>query len=488
MDYRSLEALAEQHSAWRLLRAAHAPLIVSFLHRTFIAPIIRTLPQPELATRLEDALFHLRRELGDHAFPRVAQAYLDDWASDDRAWLRKYYPPEGDEPHFDITPATEKAIVWLDSLTRRQFVGTQSRLVTVFELLRQLIESTETDASVRISELERRRVAIDAEIARIRGGELPLIEEADAKERFLHAVQMAKGLLSDFREVEQNFRDLDRGVREQIATWDREKGALLDEIFGERDAIVDSDEGKSFRAFWDFLMSPTRQEELSSLLERAFALAPVRLLEPDRRLLRIHFDWLEAGEVTQRTVARLSEQLRRFIDDKAFLENRRIMQILRGIEAGALRRRDRLPDGVFMELDEPAPRISLVMERPLFAPPAKPVLDGRIADSDGEIVPADALINHVYVDKDRLKSRIRQSLQTRSQISLPELVGDAPLEQGLAELVAYLGIAADDPASIIDDRQHQTLEWTDHEGRRRQATLPLVIFGRAGYGPGERPE
>lgn len=331
MDYRSLEALAQQHPAWRLLRADHAPLIASFLHRTFIAPNIRTLPQPELATRLDDALFHLRRELGDHVFPRSAQAYLDDWASDDRAWLRKHYPPEGDEPHFDITPATEKAIVWLDSLTRRQFVGTQSRLVTVFELLRQLIESTETDAAVRISELERRRAAIDAEIGRIRG-ELPLIEEADAKERFLHAAQMAKGLLSDFREVEQNFRDLDRGVREQIATWDREKGALLDEIFGERDAIVDSDEGKSFRAFWDFLMSPTRQEELSSLLERAFALAPVRLLEPDRRLLRIHFDWLEAGEVTQRTVARLSEQLRRFIDGKAFLENRRIMQILRGIE------------------------------------------------------------------------------------------------------------------------------------------------------------
>lgn len=486
MDYRSLEALAQHHPAWRLLRADHAPLVVSFLHRTFIAPNIRTLPQPELAIRLDDALFHLRQELGDRAFPRSAQAYLDDWASDDHAWLRKYYPPEGDDPHFDITPATEKAIVWLESLTRRQFVGTQSRLVTVFELLRQLIESTETDASVRIAELERRRGAIDAEIARIQGGELPVIEEADAKERFLHAAQMAKALLSDFRQVEQNFRDLDRGVRERIATWDREKGALLDAIFGERDAIVDSDEGKSFRAFWDFLMSPTRQEELSSLLERAFALAPIQSLQPDRRLARIHFDWLEAGEVTQRTVARLSEQLRRFIDDKAFLENRRIMQILRDIEAGALGCRDRLPDGTFMELDEPGPTINLVMERPLFTPPVKPALDGRIEEGGEEIVPADALIDHVYVDKESLKSRIRQALQRRAQVSLPELVADAPLSQGLAELVAYLGIAADDPACIIDDRRRETLEWIDDEGRRRQATLPVVIFGRTASGPAER--
>ena len=65
----------------------------------------------------------------------------------------------------------------------------------------------------------------------------------------VHPAGMAKALLSDFRQVEQNFRDLDRGVREQIATFDGEKGALLDTIFGEHDVIVESDEGKSFRAF-----------------------------------------------------------------------------------------------------------------------------------------------------------------------------------------------------------------------------------------------
>jgi Protein of unknown function (DUF3375) len=217
MDYRSLAALSQQHPAWRLLRADHAPLIASFLHRVFVAPNVRTLPQPDLATRLEDTLFQLLREHGDHLFPRTAQAYLDDWASDHHAYLRQYYPPEGDEPHFDITPATEKAIVWLESLTRRQFIGTNSRLVAVFELLRQLIESMETDATVRIAELERRRAAIDGQIARIRGGELPVLDDVDAKERFQHAMGTAKGLLSDFREVEQNFRDLDHTQQHQSA-------------------------------------------------------------------------------------------------------------------------------------------------------------------------------------------------------------------------------------------------------------------------------
>ncbi len=74
---------------------------------------------------------------------------------------------------------------------------------------------------------------------------------------------------TDFREVEHNFRILDRRVRERIALWEGAKGALLAEIMGERDAIADSDQGKSFRAFWDFLMSQSRQEELSRLAGRS---------------------------------------------------------------------------------------------------------------------------------------------------------------------------------------------------------------------------
>ena len=36
-----------------------------------------------------------------------------------------------------MTPATEKALVWLASLQERQPVATESRLMTVFDLLRQ---------------------------------------------------------------------------------------------------------------------------------------------------------------------------------------------------------------------------------------------------------------------------------------------------------------------------------------------------------------
>src|SRR5260370_11286043 len=299
-------------------------------------------------------------------FPREATHYLDSWASDEHAWLRKYSPPNSDEVHFDITPAPERAIDWVVDLGQRRFVGTESRLMAIFDLLNQLVQGTEMDPWARISELERRKQEIDQEIAHIRDGALYVLDATRIKERFQHIATTARGLLSDFREVEQNFRDLDRAIRERIATWDGGKGWLLDEIFGERDSIADSGQGKTFRAFWDFLISPSRQNELTELLSRVFELAPVQELKPDRRLLRIHYDWVQAGEVTQRTVARLSAQLRRYLDDKAWQDNPRIMKLGRDIGQCPLSLPEPAPAGPGTELDQPPPDLSFVVEPPFF--------------------------------------------------------------------------------------------------------------------------
>lgn len=375
LDFASLDSLRAHHPAWRLLRSDHAPLVVSFLHRVFVVPNVRVMAAADLVEALEDELYGLRQQLGEAAFPKPALDYLNDWAAPDKGWLRKFYRTGTDEAQFDLMPATEKAIAWLAGLSERQFVGTESRLLTLFELLKQMSEGSEADPAKRVADLRRKRDAIDREMAQVMAGDLPLLDDTGLKDRFQQFIQGARELLSDFREVEHNFRLLDRRVRERIALWEGGKGALLEQIMGERDAIGDSDQGKSFRAFWDFLLSSQRQEELSALLDRVLALPAVAELGPDPRTRRVHYDWLEAGEHTQRTVAQLSQQLRRFLDDRAWLENRRIMDILHGIESKALALRDQPPGGVLMEMAEPRAEIGLTLERPLFTPAERPVLE-----------------------------------------------------------------------------------------------------------------
>jgi hypothetical protein len=482
LDYATLDLLRQNHPAWRLLRSDNAPLVASFLHRIFIVPNTREIAQSDLAEALEDELFGLRERLGRDAFPKPALDYLNDWAANERGWLRKFYRHGSDEPQFDLMPATEKAIAWLGTLAERTFIGTESRLLMLFDLLRQMSEGSETDPQIHIAELQRRRDEIDADIRRAMAGDIPLLDEAGLKDRFQQFIAMARELLTDFREVEHNFRGLDRRVRERIALWEGGKSALLEQIMGERDIIADSDQGKSFRAFWDFLMSGRRQEELTALLERVLALPPVAELTPDTRIRRIHYDWLEAGEHAQRTVALLSQQLRRFLDDQAWLENRRIMDILHGIETKALAVRHAPPAGPFMDIADTAAAVELPMERPLYTLPLKSVIANvELAMGDAD-VDAAALFSQVVIDKTVLLRHVRHSLQQRTQISLRELCEMRPLEQGLAELIAYLQLAGDEFRTVVDEQAEDIIVWPDRstgDGEYvKQARLPRVIFVR----------
>ncbi|WP_137917556.1 DUF3375 domain-containing protein [Hydrogenophaga sp. 2FB] len=496
MNHATLVTLRDRHPAWRLLASPHAPLVANFLHRVFVAPNERVISEADLAEALEDELFVLREQLGSEAYPKGAVEYLNDWAAADKGWLRKFYKPGTDEAQFDLTPATEKAIAWLASLTERAFVGTESRLLTLFALLEQISAGTEIDPIKRVDNLRKKRDELDVEIARVLAGDTPVLDDTAVKDRFQQFQQLARELLSDFREVEHNFRLLDRKVREKIALWEGSKGALLDEIMGERDAIGDSDQGRSFRAFWDFLMSSSRQEELSARLDQILALPVVAALKPEPRTRRVHHDWLEAGEHTQRTVAQLSQQLRRFLDDRAFLENRRILDLLHGIESKALALRTAAPTGGLLTIDAMGADVELPLERPMFTLSVKPRLVDLALEADQaeDDINTARLFDQIVVDKVRLRATVQQALRARPQITLRELINDEPLHQGLAELVAYLELAHDGDVvgggaasvdglrAVVDESVEEPIQWMASnpmgEPVTREARLPRVIFTR----------
>ena len=482
ISYDRIDFLLRNHSGWRLLRSDNVALVVSFLHAVFLARNKRVLPESDLAEGLEDFLIYVREKAGENSFPKRAQEYLDDWAHPDREWLRKFYADDSDEPHFDLTPSTEKAIRWLSSLSDRSFIGTESRLLTVFELLRQINAGTETDPKKRLRELNRRRRQIEIEIERVREGDLPMLDETALKERFQDFMRISDDLLGDFRQVEQNFRSLDRQIRERITLSEAPKKELLDEFLGKRDEIADSDQGRSFRAFWDFLMSEDHREEFSSLLDRVLTLAPIKEMNPGRRTRRVHYDWMDAGDHTQKTVRDLSRQLRQYLDDRAHLEDRRIMDLLRDVEKSALALRDNPPNGVVATIEVASVEVNLPMERPLYKPPTKHVVDEITVEAGDENLDSSALYAQTLVDKSRLLGHIRYVLEERSQATLREICDSRPLEQGLAELLAYLQIAGDSAKATVDERGTDTVYWRSEDANglpvMRAAQIPLVIFVR----------
>lgn len=479
MDHDHLESLRVRHPAWRLLRADSAPFVAAVLHRVFVAGNCRTISEDSLLEAVDDELFRLRQaEPG--AFPRLAKHYVADWADPGQGWLRKFYPRDSDRPSYDLTPAAEKALIWLDSLAERSFVGTESRLLTLFELLQQIVEGSEDDPAQRLAILHQRRAELDAEIARTQRGEVRVLDETAVRDRFQQFAATARELLSDFREVEENFRFLDRGVREQIAAWEGSRGSLLDDVFGERDAIADSDQGVSFRAFWDFLMAADRQEEFGRLLETVMTMPALR--SPDPTLRNVLRDWLVAADSVQATVAQLSQQLRRFLDDRAYLENRRISELVRSIEAQALQVRDSQPGAGFAAIDDTKADISMPMARRMYEPARSISLVDTDVEPGDEDFSADALYCQFSIDSERLRRSVAQTLSGRAQVSLAEVVAEHPVTQGLAEIVTYLSLADGDPSSVFvaDQRQAIRLQSGPSEQPVEQSIeIPLIVFTTA---------
>lgn len=479
MEYEAIDALREKHAAWRLLRAGNASLILSFLGHFFVDGNRGACAASELAAALDDHLYSLNAAIhtdsGEPRYPKPPKTYLEDWAAPDAGYLRRFYPAGDDEVHYEITPAFEKAYAWVESLRTRPFVATESRLHTAVELLRQIVHGTDTDPQRRLIELRRRRDELDAEIAVVESGELPLLAPASVRDRFQQFSTTARELLSDFREVEENFRRLDRAARERIATWDGAKGELLNELVGSRSEITNSDQGHSFQAFHDFLLSASRQQELTDLLDRVTGLDAV---DADRRVKGVHHEWSEAAERAQRTIRQISEQLRRFLDDQVWLENRRVLDLVRDVESAALSVREN-PPAHGLTVDEPGIAIALPFERPLYTPPAAAEVESLIPPTVAE-VDSDVLFAQEFIDQTRLLDNIRAILPAHSTALLSDIVAMYPIEHGAAEIVSYLALADDEVDIEMDDSDVTILDYPNPEDpeKANRARLPKVTVKR----------
>lgn len=473
MNLDDLDRLWQRHPAWRLMRARNAPLVLSFLGTYFVDGNRGAVPASQLISALDDYLYELHRSEPERYTGEPA-AYLDDWSAAESGWLRRHYPVGSDEVHFDATPALHKAHSWVDSMRARTFIGTESRLQTVVELLRQIMHGAETNPDARIAELERRRAAIDAELDDARNGVVRTLDETALRDRYQQVASTARELLADFREVEDNFRALDRSAREKIARWDGGKGELLAELVASRADITASDQGRTFQSFYDYLLSEDTQNEITHMLA---AVQRLPQITPDQRLHTVHHDWLDAAERTQQTVRTLSEQLRRFLDDHVWVENKRIMQLVREIETAALSVREQPPHDLGLTVNTPGVPISLPLERPLYDPQPETRVDSLLAPGEDDDADLDGLIAQRYIDTARLAATIRDAVPPRASASLTDIIAQHPLRDGVAELLGYLSLEADDIMVTIDD--HATsIPYSDPAGNTKIVRMQHVTVSR----------
>ena len=480
MTHDELRFYLGEDSGLRLLRSDNAPLVLSFLYAGYKKQPRVAIRHAELVERLENFLIELRsRE--QEAYPAAAQAYLSQWCDERHGYLRKYFESGSDDPVYELTPATERVIRWLEDVNRTEFVGTESRFLQIFDLLEEIVRKSTEDPEIRIAQLEKEKAALEREIGEVRAtGRVERYSATQVRERFIKANEEARRLVGDFREVEANFRDVTRKMQERRLLEDATRGDVVGYVIDADGALKESDQGRSFYAFWRFLIAQDKKDQLRDLLERVYALEDLGTLEGDYSMLRNVVRHLsEAGEKVVQSNRRLAEQLRRMLEEAHLQENRRVMDLVAEIKKAALGARTAPPDDRAFTTLEGGPEIDFPMERPLWKPDERPSFERQPSDSETlDDLDLTGLFDFFAVEREQLETRIREALTYRSQATLREIIEQYPVEKGLTELLVYLVIATDDPRHVVDESSREEITISRAGRAPKRIAMPRIIFIR----------
>jgi hypothetical protein len=474
MDFAKAYSLYKNDKTLQILRAENFPLIISFLHLAFKQQDRIFYNQQELRSILSDYIFSLE-EQGIADYKNDPLDYLQQWAK--LGYLRRYYDI-GDEPVFDLTPATENALKWLEDLNKQQFVGTHSRLLQLFSILKQLVNKTASPYE-RVKKLEEDRKKLDKEIDDAKKGIYEKTDDTRLREDYLLAQETAKRLLADFRQVEQNFRELDKDTRQAIIKSSLTKGKLLDDIFSKQDFLWSTDQGKSFKAFWEFLMSRNMQEELELLITKINDLPAIQKIKNDTTIDRLKTNLVEAGDKVNRTNDGLLEQLRKFVEQKSLLESKRILNSIDRIESILLEVKDSIEQDFPLLMIDGLFKPTFIMERPLFKPPVKILFQETEIEEGESDAATSALYEQFFIDVEILKENVRSLLKNKPQVSLEEVFIHYKPKKGIAEVLGYMQIASRENKHLIDYERKQELVVENTETEKQfKIEVPIVVFNR----------
>jgi len=485
MTYEELKSLIAGSPSIKLLRAKSAPITLSFLYREFKENNRVAISGFELTNSLAEYIDSLDEEdfidieLNDSL--SIARKYIDQWCSEDNRYISRY-PDENGEPTHELTTHTEKAFQWIESLKKREFVGTESRFRNIYQQLQELIDNTANNPKQKILELEKKRKEITRQINEIKKtGLVPTFNDTQIKERFFNINKTARELTSDFKEVEQNFRDITLNLYKKQTQKDVHKGQILGYTLDATDELKQSDQGKSFYAFWQFLIADSKQDDLINMIAYTYQLMEERNIGTgDDFLKKIKIFLHNAGQKVIDSNHLLADKLTRILAERDQREWRKTRETINEIKNLAVQKVGQFNGKRNFISIEGLPFIDMTLDRPLGEPTQIAQFDkqpSEVGSQQYDQADMSSLFNRFDLDQKELEIKIEEVLQNQFEISLEELIKIYPIQNGLAEVITYFIIASQSDIHIINEEIKEAIIWINtKEAIERSIQLPQIIF------------
>lgn len=465
-----------------LLKARSSGIIIDFLTRVY----------GDVAAVSHENIYSLLAEyLNSHGVDEDDESdilYTDTYEEKATKYIRKWtdsgfltnYRNEDGEIHYELSSHSSKVIDWLAGLKQEEYIGTESKFKSIISQLRELVEYTNEDREKRLQLLEDKKMEIEHQIQQLQMGEdVKVYEEYEIVPRFLQINKLAKELLTDFKDVDDNFKNIIKEIYQKQIDPGLKKGGILQYTFDALDELKSSSQGKSFYAFWEFLLAREMQSELDDLIAELFQTLNEKNIDSGDTFLQNMVEYLyESGRKVYQTNDKMADKLSRIIRENEMSRadvSKRVVQEIKNtlIE---ISKKGQKPD-ISLSVDD-GMEINIPFDRKITFEQGEnteynimPETDTLSIEELGEL---GKVFSNVYVDRKVLVRNIREAMKDKSQVTLQDVVEKFPLKQGLPELFAYFGALGQFPHKSVDEEKRQAIVF-DYENNKR-IRIPEIII------------
>ncbi len=475
MDYYTLKHRFENNYLLKLLKSRSAPLYLSFIYKEFKVNHNTTVEFNDLIVKLINHLEEITWEIPEmQSVEEYGKKLIEQWCSEDFRLLRRFYTRDG-EMFLELTSDSERALKWMEELNPKEYVGTESRFNNIYRLLEELSTGVNENPEDRIRELKEEKRKIDSEIREIEiSGKVKTLNSFQIEERFYQVSMAARELLSEFKSVDDNFRNLVhnfyiKGLKEDS------RGELLGATLDGYSELLDSAQGRSFSGFWNFLISDMGSDNIGKMVSQIYENLKDSNLHEDRFLMNLKKYLHDSGQKVLATNHKLAAKLNRVLSDPKKRENKMLNSLIQDIKTTILQSRSDLNinEKDFMYIDG-EPDIYLPMERPLTLPQITKVYEMPELQTRS-ITDFAKLFSFHSIEREEVLKVIKNSLKCRDRVYLSQLVLDKPVKYGLEEILTYFDIASSNSRYSIIPEKKIAISY-QIEDKVKTIELPEILF------------
>ncbi len=495
LTIKRLEDTLHSDSGITILRSRSAQFVLTFFYNTFYLESISSLPYDEFALRLEnfislnedneaeleedilsespeDTLFSAKN-ISDRV-----RTYIESWLGEKKRYIRRYRNSEKVDV-IELDSAVSRLMPFIARILNSDTIATESSFNYILSQLKSLADNMNGDPKKRIAELEREIKEKEREKKEIeRTNIVKTFDRRKTLEYLRDLENRGREILSDFAQVEDNFRDIMNKIAEKQAEGDSTRRKILGYTLTLHKELYASPQGQSFDAFWAYMMrySDDRITELCREIEMLLKKEDIEY--DDSFLISLRKTFYTAGKRIVDKNSILAERMSRVMAQRTISERKGFEELVASIkqESALLKNNEKAQVGIEMTISG-QPDLLFPLSRTLRFEKEENVTLPILFEDNNDRSAVLSLKSEFHVDEKALDDNIKRFFKEsgKESFTLSELVSRFPITKGLEEIVTYVTIAQKREKNAVNAEREEEILYS-WNGRDYSVRLPEVRF------------